>query len=463
MATAPASWLFPLLFLSSVFAFTSPATITIPISPSTHHHSSSDPWKILNHLASLSLSRAHHIKFPNTNVSLVKTPLFSRSYGGYSMSLSFGTPPQIVKFIMDTGSSLVWFPCTSRYLCAGCNFPNTDLTKIPKFIPKLSSSSKLVGCKNPKCAWVFGSNVRSKCQGCGPSNQNCTESCPPYIIQYGLGSTAGLLLLESLDFPNKTIADFLVGCSILSTRQPEGIAGFGRSMESLPLQLGLKKFSYCLVSRRFDNTQVSSDLILDMGSDSGDAKTPGLNYTKFVKNPVRSNSAFQEYYYVILQKIVVGDKHVKVPYNLSVPQSDGNGGTIVDSGSTFTFMEGPVFELVAKALEKQMANYTVATDVQKQTGLRPCFNISDEKSVNVPKFIFQFKGGAKMQLPLANYFAFVDMGVVCLTIVSDNAAALGGRSGGGPAIILGNFQQQNFYMEYDLDNERFGFKQQSCV
>ncbi|OAY42977.1 probable aspartyl protease At4g16563 [Manihot esculenta] len=465
MASAPASWLFPLLFLCSVFPFAFPATITIPLSPSTQHFPSSDPWIILNHLASLSLSRAHHIKSPNTNFSsIIKTPLFSRSYGGYSMSLSFGTPPQTIQFIMDTGSSLVWFPCTSRYLCAGCNFPNTDLTKIPKFMPKLSSSSKLVGCSNPKCAWIFGSNVHSKCQSCDPSNKNCTESCPPYIIQYGLGSTAGRLLLESLDFPNKTIADFLVGCSIISTRQPEGIAGFGRSSESLPLQLGLKKFSYCLLSRRFDDTQVSSNLILDMGPDTGEANTPGLSYTPFAKNTARSNAAFQEYYYVTLRKIIVGDHHVKIPYNFLVPQSDGNGGTIVDSGSTFTFMEGPVFELVAKAFEKQMANYTIASGVQNQTGLRPCFDISDGKSVIVPELIFKFKGGAKMKLPLANYFAFVDMGVICLTIVSDNAGAPGGPNGGeGPAIILGNFQQQNFYMEYDLENERFGFKQQSCA
>ncbi|KAJ6778507.1 hypothetical protein OIU74_002323 [Salix koriyanagi] len=95
-------------------------------------------------------------------------------------------------------------------------------------------------------------------------------------IQYGSGSTAGLLLSETLDFPNqKTIPDFLVGCSILSTRQPEGIAGFGRSPESLPSQLGLKKFSYCLVSHAFDDTPTSSDLVMHTGSGSGDTKTAG--------------------------------------------------------------------------------------------------------------------------------------------------------------------------------------------
>ncbi|CAK7341989.1 unnamed protein product [Dovyalis caffra] len=456
-----------LLFLLSFLVLLSsskstPTTITIPLSaPSSTKPIVflKDPWGTLNHLASLSLTRAHHIKSPKTNFSLIKIPLFPRSYGGYSISLNFGTPPQTTKFNMDTGSSLVWFPCTSRYRCSKCDFPSIKITGIPTFIPKLSSSSKLIGCKNPKCSSFFGPKIQSKCQECDPTSQNCTQTCPPYVLQYASGSTAGLLLSETLDFPDKkTIPGFLVGCSIFSIRQPEGIAGFGRSPESLPSQLGLRKFSYCLVPHAFDDTPESSDLVLYSGSGSGDTKTPGLRYTPFQKN---SNNAFRDYYYVLLRKIVIGGTHVKVPYKFLVPGSDGNGGTIVDSGTTFTFMEKPVYELVAKEFEKQMANYTAATEVQTLTGLRPCFNISGEKSVFFPDLIFQFKGGAKMALPSANYFSFVGTEVICLTIVSDNV--IGPGIGGGPAIILGNYHQRNFYVEFDLENERFGFKQQSCV
>ncbi|KAB5519659.1 hypothetical protein DKX38_023978 [Salix brachista] len=456
-----------LLFLLSFLILTTtskstPATITIPLSAPSFTKlvvPSKDPWGALNHLATQSLSRSHHIKSPKTNFSIIKTPLFPRSYGGYSISLNFGTPPQTTTFVMDSGSSLVWFPCTSRYLCVECNFPDIKRAGIPTFLPKLSSSTKLIGCKNPRCSVFFGPEIQSKCHECDSTAQNCTQTCPPYEIQYGSGSTAGLLLSETLDFPNqKTIPDFLVGCSILSTRQPEGIAGFGRSPESLPSQLGLKKFSYCLVSHAFDDTPTSRDLVMHTGSGSGDTKTAGLSYTPFQKNPT---TAFRDYYYVLLRNIVIGDTHVKVPYKFLVPGSDGNGGTIVDSGTTFTFMEKPVYELVAKEFEKQMAHYTVATEIQNLTGLRPCFNISGEKSVSVPDLIFQFKGGAKMALPLSNYFSFLDSGVICLTIVSDSV--FGPGIAAGPAIILGNYQQRNFYVEFDLENEKFGFKPQSCV
>ncbi|GLT94779.1 hypothetical protein SLE2022_125020 [Rubroshorea leprosula] len=439
-------------------------TITVPLSSVTKHPSS-DLYQILNIFASSSRSRAHHLKHPKhkTNTSdVVKTPVYPHSYGAYSVSLSFGTPSQTLPFIVDTGSSLVWFPCTSRYVCSKCNFSNVDPSHIPTFKPKLSSSTKLLGCKNPKCSWILGPDVKSQCHDCDPSARNCTQTCPPYIIQYGLGSTGGLLLLETLKFPQKTVPNFLVGCSIFSMSQPAGIAGFGRSPESLPSQMALKKFAYCLVPRRFDDTPVHSNLVLETASGSDDHKARGISYTPFRENPATSNSVFQDYYYLTLRKIIVGDKGVKIPYGYLVPRSDGNGGMIVDSGSTFTFMEKPVFEPVAQELEKQMANYSRAAAIEKLSGLRPCFNISGKESGPIPELIFQFKGGAKMTLPLENYFAIVaDKSVVCLTIITDSG--IGSQISSGPAIILGSFQQQNYYVEYDLANKRLGFVKRNCV
>ncbi|XP_030927556.1 probable aspartyl protease At4g16563 [Quercus lobata] len=467
-----ASLLLSLIFLISTLSLlassSSPSkatpnstTFTIPLTPIFTKHPSSDPIKTLNSLASASLTRAHHLKHPKSKSPLAKTKVFPHSYGGYSISLSFGTPPQTIPFLLDTGSSLVWFPCTSRYLCTDCNFPNIDPSKIPSFIPKLSSSSKIIGCKNPKCGWISGPNVVSRCQDC-TNSENCTQACPPYLLQYGSGSTLGLSLSETLNFPEKLFTDFLVGCSIFSTRQPAGIAGFGRSPESLPSQLGLSKFSYCLISRSLDDTSESGDLVLYGGS-SSDSKTSGLSYTPFRKNPVSNNSAFLEYYYLNLRKVIVGGKSVNIPYKYLVPDSNGNGGTIVDSGTTLTFMEKPVFDAVVTAFKTQMGNLPRAADVEAKSGLGPCYNLAGVKleKVKFPDLTFHFKGGAKLELPVVNYFAFAgNSSVVCLTIVTDGGFGPGLTV--GPAIILGNFQQQNLYVEYDLENERFGFRQQSC-
>ncbi|CAI9783353.1 unnamed protein product [Fraxinus pennsylvanica] len=417
-----------------------------------------NPWQKLNQLAIASLTRAHHLKHPKTNVSVTKTPLFPRSYGGYSVSLSFGTPPQTMSFVMDTGSSLVWFPCTHRYKCSSCNFPNINSMNISRFIPKSSSSAKILGCQNSKCGLVY---PNLECKQCDKNSTSCTETCPPYIIQYGSGSTGGLLLSETLVFPKTSVDNFMVGCSVFSSRQPSGIAGFGRGPESLPAQMGLKKFAYCLVSHRFDDTPVSSELVLISGAAAATNGNATIKYTPFRKNPVASNSAFQDYYYVTLRKITVGGIRVKVPYKFLVPGSDGHGGTIVDSGTTFTFMENQVYELVAQEFEKQVGkHYPRAADIEKESGLRPCFKVSGEETINLPKLIFGFKGGAKMELPIADYFSFLDDSVICMTIVSNN-----GNSQGilvGPSIILGNYQQQNIYLEYDLEYQRLGFLKHIC-
>lgn len=459
---------FFLLFLSVVSA------VKLPLSPFSHHTDQlpNDPYLSLRRLADSSIARAYQLKHRTTvkpdegalsaSAAVVKSPLSPRGYGGYSVSLSFGTPSQTIPFVFDTGSSLVWFPCTSRYLCSDCNFSGLDPTRIPRFVPGNSTSSRVIGCQNPKCQFLFGPNV--KCRGCDPNTRNCTVACPPYILEYGLGSTAGLLLSETLDFPDLTVPDFVVGCSILSTRQPAGIAGFGRGSESLPSQMKLKRFSHCLISRRFDDTDVSSDLDLDTGSGhKTGSKTPGLTYTPFRNNPNVSNSAFLEYYYLNLRRIYVGSKHVKIPYKFLAPGTDGNGGSIVDSGSTFTFMDRPAFELVAEEFATQMSNYSRDKDLEKLTGLGPCFNISGNGSVTVPELIFEFKGGAKMELPLSNYFSFVGSADnVCLTVVSDSTVSPSGGGKRGPAIILGSFQQQNYHVEYDLENDRFGFAKKKC-
>lgn len=435
-----------------------------PISLSLHSpkFKTSDPYERLTHLATASLTRAQLLKKPpaSQDERLLKTPLFPHSYGGYSISLNFGTPPQKSSLIMDTGSELVWIPCTKSYACQNCSFPNHSAPETPPFIPKSSTSSKIIGCSNPKCNWLYDAEfLRSKCPACRPNaRSNCSQICPTYLLAYGSGWTIGILLSETLGFPEKQIADFGVGCSIFSARQPAGIAGFGRGPSSLPSQLRLSRFSYCLVSHRFDDSDKTSEMVLDGGSDSGD-KAVNVSYTPFLKNPLSGTPPFSVYYYLSLRKIAVGGKSVKVPYQFLKPGKEGSGGTIVDSGTTFTFMEGHVFDPVAREFVAQVGSrYNRATDVESITGLRPCFNVTGVKSPMFPKLAFHFKGGAQMDLPLANYLSFVgDAQVVCMTIVTDDMGP-----SDGPTIILGNFQQQNFYTVYDLKKERFGFRHQSC-
>ncbi|KAI3506009.1 hypothetical protein L1887_28362 [Cichorium endivia] len=185
-----------------------------------------------------------------------------------------------------------------------CGFPNVNQLNTPKFIPNQSSSAKIIR---------HLSGVHA--------------------------STSGVLLSETLDFPQGDVKNFCVGCSIVSTQPPSGIAGFGRGPSSLPDQLGLKKFSYCLMSHWFDDAPVSSELVLVRNSSDSTTGSTRISYTMFQKNPGNSSSAFQDYYYVNLRKIIVGGRTVKIPYRFLVPGIDGNARTIIDSGTTFTVMD----------------------------------------------------------------------------------------------------------------------------
>ncbi|CAH9134482.1 unnamed protein product [Cuscuta epithymum] len=453
---------FPLL---STASSSSSNTFILPLSSlsSLHPTPTPDLTEKLTHFATLSLTRARHIKNPSKrpSPSHSRIPLYPQGYGGYSIPLSFGTPPQTKPFIMDTGSSLVWFPCTQTYQCKNCNFKGMPKGGVTPFLPKSSSSARILGCANPKCGLIhLRTTPESRCKDCRPPFTNCNQICPSYIIIYGSGSTGGLALVESLTLPGKKVPNFLVGCSVFSARQPAGIAGFGRGPTSLPAQLGLTRFSYCLVPHRFDDTGKSSSLAMETGSVAGQ-RTGNLSRTPFLKNPqVAGRDPLSVYYYVNLRKISIGGVKVKIPHKHISPDLRGNGGTIVDSGSSFTFLTHDVFEAVQGALVKEVKKtYPRAGELEKVTGLRPCFNISGHKTADLPAMKFHFKGRAEMDLPLANYFSIVATDTVCLTMVTDDAV---NGSAVGPSIILGNFQMQNFYVEYDLKNDKFGFRQQLC-
>ncbi|KAJ8498339.1 hypothetical protein OPV22_008891 [Ensete ventricosum] len=148
----------------------------------------------------------------------------------FSLTLALGTPLQQLSLLLDIGSHLTWVSCTSSYQCRSCSSPSA--APVIPFLPKSSSSIRLVSCHNPHCLRIHPRDRLSRCPSC---NSTSADGCPavpypPYALIYGTSSTAGLLMLETLAFPHRTIPDFAIGCSILSEHQPAGVAGFGRAL-----------------------------------------------------------------------------------------------------------------------------------------------------------------------------------------------------------------------------------------
>ncbi|KAG5563041.1 hypothetical protein RHGRI_005700 [Rhododendron griersonianum] len=352
----------------------------------------------------------------------LKTTVYA-GVGEYLMNFSIGTPPKSYYGFMDTGSDLVWTQCQPCLECA----PQSD----PLFDPKKSSSFSNVSCTSQFCLDLLPDSNCNPFYGC------------VYIYEYGSGVTSGFLGTETFTFEKVKVPKVTFGCGLfnLGFDGSEGLIGLGRGPLSLISQLHEPKFSYCLTT--YDDAKPSTLLVGAQQVAVGANRT-----TLLLQNPLIAT-----FYYLSLEGITVGN--VKLPINKTVfeIQPDGSGGVILDSGTTFTYLELSAYFL----LREQFASQVKLPPVDVP-GFDLCFQLPpNNASVVLPKLIFHFTG-ADVDLPTENYFLgnssvfLPGLGVTCLAI--------------GPSFfsfsIYGNVQQQNYLVLYDLSKNTVSFTPRQC-
>nr|CAB3469935.1 unnamed protein product [Digitaria exilis] len=360
----------------------------------------------------------------------------------YLIHLAIGSPrPQQVALELDTGSDLIWTQCASCIIC----FDQPS----PRFNPSASTTIRTVPCSDPICAKSIDSL-------CTIRDHTCF-----YLDSYVDGTiTVGSVVRDTFTFKGTTTSGDVVvpglsfGCGFYNKGlfgNDSGIAGFGHGSRSLPSQLKVGKFSHCFTSM-LDPESKSSPVFLGTPDDLTAHATGKIKSTPMRRNPaIPANN----YYYVSLEGITVGDKRLPVsPSAFAINNKDGSGGTIIDSGTAITTFPTAVYELLYKEFVAQVPLPVVANS-SEAGGLPLCFAVAsaaDADKVRVPRLVFHLEG-ADMDLPTENYMALIDGNQLCLM--------LNGLEG-DLTTFIGNFQQQNMHIVYDLDNSKLFFVPAQC-
>ncbi|CAM0913864.1 unnamed protein product [Alopecurus aequalis] len=430
------------LFLTILFA--GPTTSATLRADLTHVDSGRGFTKreLLSRMAARSTARAASLgaSAQAATAPVARGTTGKEDYGSeYLIHFGIGTPsPQAVALTLDTGSDLIWTQCA----CVAC-FEQP----FAYFDPSTSGTSGTVSCSDPMCGAQGG--LPDPWSGCSVPDNQCL-----YTYTYGDNSvTQGTVIQDTFTFSGTdtdvAVPSLRFGCGMnnsgIFTSNESGIAGFGRGALSLPSQLNVSMFSYCFTT------------IVEPGSSPVFLGTPdnlGANSqsTPFVPSPATGKS----FYYLSLQGVSVGETLLPFDASAFALKDDGSSGTFIDSGTSITSFPQAVFQSLQEALASQLS-LPVANASNTPGGLL-CFSTADPKNVPVPKMTLHLEG-ADWDLPRENYMLDVegDGGtggpLLCVVIVS---------AGNSTTTTIGNFQQQNMHIVYDLEANNMIFAPASC-
>ena len=175
-----------------------------------------------------------------------------------------------------------------------------------------------------------------------PSHTCSSRNTCRYSYAYGDGSsTQGDLAYDTVTL-SSAVTHIGLGCGHNqqgSFGGVDGLTGLGQGPLSFPSQLSPaipKIFSYCLVSMDSAATVISP---ITFGAA---AENSGATFTPLITNPL-----INTFYYVDVTGITVGGTRVTgIPASAFRLKSNGQGGTILDSGTTITYWTASIFNPV---------------------------------------------------------------------------------------------------------------------
>lgn len=383
-----------------------------------------------------------------------------------AVPIMLGTPPQEVLMEIDTGSELSWVQCKS---CNGCSAG----TQSSIFNPFVSTSYREIPCNSLVCT----EETKDL-----PSPIYCDDAklCH-FTINYADGSSGeGNLGRENVTLGKNPVMQGLVfGCvnsSFLNNDSSDpqlttGLMGLNRGALSFVQQLGSnypKKFSYCIS----DSVNSFSSLGILIFGDQSLYCNSSMQYTPLVSLSQPLPDFNKVAYSVGLKGIKVGNKLLPLPQSVFVPDNTGAGQTMMDSGTQFSFLMGPVYRALKEEFMLQTQGrvpFIKNGDFRFQGVLDLCYSLPAQMAAFplLPPVTLLFdsvevkvEGNQLLyRIPKEENINGEDNNdrdaVYCFTFGNSDLVPI-------EASIIGNYHQQNLWIEYDLENSRIGFAPAKC-
>ena len=388
-----------------------------------------------------------------------------KEHGYYYVDVSLGTPPKSFQVIVDTGSTLTYVPCVD------CGSNCGEHTGAPKFDPDSSETCERVRCGTEDCHDVGG------CAAGGSDACEYSKSYAEHSSVHGRLVKDKVHLGGTLDEGDGL--DVVFGCTTRETgsihgQVADGLMGLGNGVDSFPSQLARRygltdAFSLCFGA--FDGggavtfgkvpgfaRSVEGDEGARNASAAG-ASTPSLRYTRLLHNP-----AHKSYYILKTLEWSLGSARVAGEDDFEVGY-----GTVLDSGTTFTYVTTPVFENFREVLDKAVLGPDSTRRVDGPDPAYPddvCYAavanappLTEDSLVDVfPNLTIRFEGDDELtlELPPKNYL-FIHGHVA-------DAFCLGVMDNGGAGTLLGGITARDVLVEYDLTGEgRVGMVVADCA
>ncbi|XP_026451561.1 aspartic proteinase nepenthesin-1-like [Papaver somniferum] len=392
------------------------------------------------------------------NPDFVRLPVSYEAQMWYVAEIGLGTfsngrggRPSFMTYylVVDSGSGFIWLQCDG----ANPSFNQDD----PLYPYRRSLTFQFQPCSTPP-------------------EPNCNNGFLTHSLNYGNGAVADITLASEKFTFNSVEINLGMGCGFSQRNwdglfgtnyrrgKPDSIAGvlgLGSGGWSLVTQLGplsQSKFSYCL--EEFNDELIPGlNTYLRFGSDATIRGGGPVHVTSIVLPGIET-----PLYYLVLEDISVGEQPVGFhPDDFTLRSDRRNrriGGTIIDSGSPFSYLRREHFLRVAQLVVNHFAahGFPVARPEYAYRGTLPlCFIGVPQMWDYYPTITFHFQGGADFEVtdPFALFVRHDEHDAVCLGIGVEEESKYD--------FIFGAMQQVNKKILYDLNVAQLSFANRVCT